>query len=317
MQSIRQIAVQLPPGLERLSIHLHANGLVGWSPEQHPSDGHQSPSSRTSESNHATDWHEAHESPVLEEDNDDSERDDAESSDNTPLSRDVAVDSSNDNEDFHESASEDNAAASNSDNESDDASEEATTYRASGMSDEEQITEISAFIVGEDTENEDLGEAAVLAATQLVSALADSCDSIDAEVIDALAQLNVSLHPVDGGLKLELNAGLEVRSIYIYGDDDGESSESPLSESDGERAVSSIDVHLPTASVHEASSDSELSVRIAVECPVCLSGYSSNARMAALNCRHHMCICCFDRLSRPKQCPICRERIRTHMEVII
>ena len=33
MNSIRQIAIELPEGLQRLQLHLFANGLVGWSPE--------------------------------------------------------------------------------------------------------------------------------------------------------------------------------------------------------------------------------------------------------------------------------------------
>ena len=68
------------------------------------------------------------------------------------------------------------------------------------MSDEEQIGAVQAFIVGDDNQNPELIEAAWMAATQLVSSLADSSEFIEPEVIDSLMDLNVHVHAVDGGL---------------------------------------------------------------------------------------------------------------------
>ena len=59
------------------------------------------------------------------------------------------------------------------------------------MSDEEQIGAVQAFIVGDDNQNPELIEAAWMAATQLVSSLADSSEFIEPEVIDSLMDLNV------------------------------------------------------------------------------------------------------------------------------
>lgn len=324
MDSIRQTAFQLPESLQRLQLHFYANGLIGWSPEQQSSDASQSTNAHT-QLRHATD--------ALHEANRDSE--DSGSSHNL----DHADADSNDSAQL-----DDNAQSS--DSESQAASEETTPRRHSGMSDEEQISEIHAFIVGDETENATLAEAALMAATQLVSSLADTCDFIEPEVIGTLEQLNVQLHSIEGGLKLEIEEAYDTRCIYIYGDDlDDETDIDDDDDDDDEQASDSNDSHstgssnydsdiasddsdeeepsrdsdsdFGTAFTHEASSDSNVDIGNGATCPVCLSGYSSNARMAALGCRHHVCSSCFDRLARPKQCPICRARVRSHMEVII
>lgn len=327
MESIRQIAVQLPEGLQRFQLHLYANGLIGWSPEQHSSDAPHSPSSLIPGSDHADSWHEAQESSELAGPSNDSEQEDVESTEHAPSSDDDTAHTSNSAGDpsDHTPDSDDDDTAHTDEFDSDNDSDILIPRRPSGMTDEEQISEVSAFIVGDDTDD-DLAEAALLAATQLVSSLADSSDYLEPEVIDILAELNVQLHSVDGGLKLEIDEGHDTRYVYIYGDDveDADNDDdvddadnTSQSQSGDEEAEDGVDIQLHTVFPHEASSDRGLDVRNRVECPVCLSGYSSNATMAALSCRHHVCSCCFNRLSRPKQCPICRARIHSHMEVII
>lgn len=301
-----------------MQLHLYANGLVGWSPEQLASDpellasgASQSPVGSIREpAQHNGHWHEAIEDPVSDASSTDAEQ----------------------AEDYSSNAAQSSVDSGHSSEDDDGSTSEApTASQPSGMTDEEQISEIHAFIVGDDTEDADLAEAALMAATQLVSSLADSDDFLEPEVIETLQQLNVQLHSIDGGLKLEIDEGHDTRCIYIYGDDDN-ADISNSADSDSEEANDSDDdidgdsyadrdsdddSGFATAYTNEASSDNGQDVGNGVTCPVCLQGYSSNARMAALNCRHHVCSCCFDRLSRPKQCPICRARIRSVMEVII
>lgn len=180
-----------------------------------------------------------------------------------------------------------------------------------GMSDEEQIEAVQAFIVGDDIENPDLIEAACMAATQFVSSLADSREFIEPEVIDTLLDLNVHLHAVEGGLQLKIGHGVLARSIYIYGDDE---EDEPAGNDDSDNEEHNA-VH-GGSSVRTVVAGSAAAEE-GVSCPVCLSSYSSNLRMAALGCHHHVCNTCFSRLSRPKLCPICRARIASHVEVIL
>ena len=294
MESIRQIAVQLPEGLQRLQLHLFANGLVGWSPQEDPALGgsHITSSSEPDLRQHHGDLQT---SSLGSHDMDD---------DQASETADV-----NDSDDHgHESSSDGDESSG-------------TPNHASGMSDEEQIAEIHAFIVGDETENADFGETALMAATQLVSSLADSSEYLEPEVIESLERLNVQLHSIEGGLHLKIDEGHDTRSIYIYNDDvaaadtdDGEGEDDETHEQND----SDSDSDFSTAYSHGASSSqSSRGGGDSVTCPVCLQGYSSSARMAALSCRHHVCSCCFERLPRPKLCPICRGRIRSHMEVIL
>ena len=161
-----------------------------------------------------------------------------------------------------------------------------------------------------------------MAATQLVSSLADSSEYLEPEVIESLERLNVQLHSIEGGLHLEIDEGHDTRSIYIYNDDVAAAPDADDRSGDDDETNdqddSDSDSDFSTAYSHEASSSrSSQGGRDSVTCPVCLQGYSSSARMAALSCRHHVCSCCFERLPRPKLCPICRGRIRSHMEVIL
>ena len=311
MNSIRQIAIQLPEGLQRLQLHLFANGLVGWSPEA------EDISTEATQ----TESQESHNSTDSDEDDGASQTPPAQLNLRTlfdHLNNTSAAQNDSDNdhsgEDSSDHGSDDFAdvASGNSEAEDDSSSISDASQHGQGMSDEEQIGAVQAFIVGDDTENPDLIEAAWMAATQLVSSLADSSDYIEPEVIDTLLDLHVHLHAVEGGLQLKIGHGVLARSIYIYGDDDDDDShDNDDNDSDEDGAVHGGASGRAVVEVGGAASEE------GVSCPVCLSAYSSNVRMAALGCHHHLCNSCFGRLSRPKLCPICRARIASHVEVIL
>ena len=304
MNTIRQIAIQLPQGLERLQLHLFANGLVGWSPE---AETNTTASTQT-------------------------DPDDAENSSNTEehtaqttaprlnLSHLEQLSINRSGQDMTED--ELNAGrssgsghfadvASNASEAEEEGSDTSQHGYGQGMSDEEQIEAVQAFIVGDDIENPDLIEAACMAATQFVSSLADSREFIEPEVIDTLLDLNVHLHAVEGGLQLKIGHGVLARSIYIYGDDE---EDEPAGNDDSDNEEHNAVHGGPSVRTVVAGS---AAAEEGVSCPVCLSSYCSNVRMAALGCHHHVCNTCFSRLSRPKLCPICRARIASHVEVIL
>lgn len=286
MNSIRQIAIQLPEGLQRLQLHLFANGLVGWSPEAN------------------------------------SDESDVQSADQTPQTVSPQANLRHAFDRLHVSASEadstndeDDYADVESDAGSDPATDNTHQQSPQGMTDEEQIAAVQAFIVGDDTLNPTLQEAAWMAATQLVSSLADSSEYLEPEVISTLQELCVHLHAVDGGLQLKIGHGIMARSIYIYGDDE-------TSDNDDHDHSYEHDTEDDEDAMHGSiSSRSVVTGDVASEegiaCPVCLSSYSSNVRMAALGCHHHVCNSCFRRLPRPRTCPICRAHVSSHVEVIM
>ena len=298
MNSIRQIAIQLPEGLQRLQLHLFANGLVGWSPE---AESTSNEGTQTDSTNAGDSYNEQHAAQAaasqLNLRNLDQLNINSSAQGETHNQRRVNAVSSNGSDHFADVASDSSEGS--------DASQQ-----GHGMTDEEQIDAVQAFIIGDDTANPDLIEAACMAATQLVSSLADSSDFIAPEVIDGLLDLNVHLHAVEGGLQLKIGHGILARSIYIYGDDEDE----PAGNSDN---VSQEDYNLHAASSGRTVVAGSAAAEEGVSCPVCLSSYSSNVRMAALGCHHHVCNTCFGRLSRPRSCPICRARIASHVEVIL
>ncbi|KAA6425696.1 MAG: hypothetical protein FRX49_04593 [Trebouxia sp. A1-2] len=190
MNSIRQIAIQLPEGLQRLQLHLFANGLVGWSPQAEDMEtalpgvdttADQATQTRSPRVNlrHALDRLDVNAS-------EDNQTDDGQESDHF--------------------ADVDSEAGSDS-----ESNERNFQQQSHGMTDEEQIAAVQAFIVGDDTLNPSLQEAAWMAATQLVSSLADPSEYLEAEV---------RLHTIEGGLQLKIGQGIMARSIYIYGDDE-------------------------------------------------------------------------------------------------
>ena len=305
MNSIRQIAIQLPEGLQRLQLHLFANGLVGWSPEAGSTNTEGTQTDATNAGGNSN--HEQHAAQTaasqLNLRNLDQLSINSSAQDETHNQRRVNAGSSNASDHFADVASD----SSEAEEAGSDASQQG---HGQGMTDEEQIDAVQAFIVGDDIANPDLIEAACMAATQLVSSLADSSDFIEPEVIDGLLDLNVHLHAVEGGLQLKIGHGILARSIYIYGDDEDEPAGNSENSSEEDYAL------------HAASSGRTVVAGIAaaeegVSCPVCLSTYSSNVRMAALGCHHHVCNTCFGRLCRPKSCPICRAHIASHVEVIL
>lgn len=305
MNSIRQIAIQLPEGLQRLQLHLFANGLVGWSPEAESTntEATQTDTTDTQDSNN-NEWRAAQTvASQLNLRNLDQLNINSSAQDETPNESRVNTGSSNGSDHYADVASD----SSEAEEEVSDASQHG---HGQGMTDEEQIDAVQTFIVGDDIANPDLIEAACMAAAQLVSSLADSSEFIEPEVIDRLLDLNVHLHAVEGGLQLKIGHGILARSIYIYGDDEDEpagNSENGSGEAYTLHAASSGRTVVAGSAAAEEG----------VSCPVCLSSYSSNVRMAALGCHHHVCNTCFGRLSRPKLCPICRARIASHMEVIL
>ncbi len=292
MDSIRQIAIQLPEGLQRLQLHLFANGLVGWSPE--PEDNQ----TEAPEAEASTDQPAATVSSGV---------DLSHTFDQLHVSAPASADSENDSDDFADVESEDGS--------SDEAGSDIHQQHPHGMSDEEQISAVQAFIVGDDTMNPALQEAAWMAATQLVSSLADSSEYLEPEVIDRLLDVQVHLHAVEGGLQLKIGHGIMARSIYIYGDDDDEANDSDLEHYNDHTEHDDSDVHGSAGG--RAVVNGSVASAEGVSCPVCLSIYSSNTRMAALGCHHHVCNTCFRRLPRPRMCPICRAHISSHVEVIL
>lgn len=286
MNSIRQIAIQLPEGLQRLQLHLFANGLVGWSPQAEDMET-ASPDVNTTATQTI--------SPQV--------------SLRRALNRlDVNASEANQTDDGQESdhfADVDTEAGSDS--------ESNELQQSHGMTDEEQIAAVQAFIVGDDTLNPSLQEAAWMAATQLVSSLADPSEYIEVEVIDSLSELQVRLHTIEGGLQLKIGQGIMARSIYIYGDDEASEADDEQVYHDTEEDEDVVRGGMNGRAVVSGSVASEEGVA----CPVCLSSYSSNVRMAALGCHHHVCNNCFRRLSRPRTCPICRAPISSHVEVIM
>ncbi|KAL3148830.1 hypothetical protein ABBQ32_001708 [Trebouxia sp. C0010 RCD-2024] len=305
MDSARQIGIQLPEGLQRLQLHLFANGLVGWSPETETTISHaaqvdpnrnDSSGGRTAQTvppllSLSCHMHHLNLNRSAEDTTEDEQGTDADSS-SSELGdfADVASDSSEDEEAGSDSSQH---------------------GYGQGMTDEEQIEAVQAFIVGDDTENPELIEAACMAATQLVSSLADSSAFIEPEVIDKLLELAVHLHAVEGGLQLKIGHGVLARSIYIYGDDEEDSAGIDDCESEESFAGHAASSSGRTVVAGRAAAEE------GVSCPVCLSSYSSNLRMAALGCHHHVCYTCFGRLSRPKLCPLCRAHIASHVEVIL
>lgn len=304
MVSTRQIASELVEALHRLQPHLFANELVGWSPEtettlaraaQIHSDSDESSRERAaqpaaSQLNLANHLNQRNLNRSAQDGTEDEHSAGNTSSAGSDRAADVASDSSEDEE---------------------EGSNISLHGHGNGMTDEQQIEAVQAFIVGDDIENPDLTEAAYMAATQLISSLADSSDFVESEVSDALWDLNVHLHAVEGGLQLKMGHGVLARSIYIYGDDEDESGGVGDSESEesfaGHGALSSGRTVVAGSAAAEEG----------VSCPVCMSSYSSNLRMAALGCHHHVCCTCFGRLSRPKLCPLCRAHIASHVEVIL
>lgn len=305
MNSIRQIAIQLPEGLQRLQLHLFANGLVGWSPEAESTntEGTQTDGNHTGNSNnneqHAA---QAAAEPQLNLRGLDQLNIGSLPQDQAHNERRVDSGSSNASDHFADVASDNS--------ETEEGSVASQHGHGQGMSDEEQIDAVQAFIVGDDIQNPDLIEAACMAATQLISSLADSSEFIEPEVIDRLLDLNVHLHAVEGGLQLKIGHGILARSIYMYGDDVDEPAGSIDSGSEEDYGVHAASSGRTVVAGSAAAEEG-------VTCPVCLSGYSSNVRMAALGCHHHVCNTCFGRLSRPKLCPICRAHIASHVEVIL
>ena len=290
MNSIRQIAIQLPEGLQRLQLHLFANGLVGWSPQAE--DTEAAPPGVDTTADQATQTMSPQVNLRRARDRldvnaaEDNQTDDGQESDHF-----ADVDS--------EAGSESNARNNQ--------------QQSPGMTDEEQIAAVQAFIVGDDTLNPILQEAAWMAATQLVSSLADPSEYIEAEVIDSLSELQVCLHTIEGGLQLKIGQGIMARSIYIYGDDEASEADDEHLYHDTEEDEDVVRGGIHSTAVVSGSIASEEGVA----CPVCLSTYSSNVRMAALGCHHHVCNNCFRRLSRPRTCPICRAPISSHVEVIM
>ena len=286
MNSIRQIAIQLPEGLQRLQLHLFANGLVGWSPEANSDESEvqsadQTPQTASPQANLRHAFDRLHVSAS-------------------------EADSTNDEDDF---------ADVESDAGSDTATDNMHQQSPQGMTDEEQIAAVQAFIVGDDTLNPTLQEAAWMAATQLVSSLADSSEYLEPEVISTLQELCVHLHAVDGGLQLKIGHGIMARSIYIYGDDETSDNDDHDHSYEHDTEDDEDAMHGSTSSRSVVTGD--VASEEGVACPVCLSTYSSNVRMAALGCHHHVCNRCFRRLSRPRTCPICRAYVSSHVEVIM
>ena len=305
MNSIRQIAIQLPEGLQRLQLHLFANGLVGWSPEAEPTntEATQTDANDTQDSNNNEQRAAQTAASPLNLRNLDQLSINSSSQDETHNEHGVDAGTSNGSDHFADVASD----SSEVEEEGSDASQRG---HGQGMTDEEQIDAVQAFIVGDDVANPRLIDAACMAATQLVSSLADSSEFIESEVIDRLLDLNVHIHAVEGGLQLKIGHGILARSIYIYGDDEDE----PASNSD---SGSEEDYTVHAASSGRTVVAGSAAAEEGVSCPVCLSNYSSNVRMAALGCHHHVCNTCFGRLSRPKLCPICRAHIASYVEVIL
>ena len=305
MNSIRQIAIQLPEGLQRLQLHLFANGLVGWSPvaETTNTEATQTDATNTQDRNNNEQHAAQTAASQLNLRNLDELDINSSAEDETQNAHRVSAGSSNGSDHSADVASD----SSEAEEEGSDASQHG---HGQGMTDEEQIDAVQAFIVGDDIANPGLMDAACMAATQLVSSLADSSDFIESEVIDKLLDLNVHLHAVEGGLQLKIGHGILARSIYIYGDDEDDAGGNHDNGSEEDYTV------------HAASSGRTVIAGSAaaeegVSCPVCLSSYSSNVRMAALGCHHHVCNTCFGRLSRPKLCPVCRAHIASHVEVIL
>ena len=304
MNSIRQIAIQLPEGLQRLQLHLFANGLVGWSPEAESTNNEATQTDTTDAQDSNNNQQRAAQTAASQLNLRNLDQLDINSSaQNESQNERRVAGSSNGSDHFADVAS----VTSEAEEEGSDASQHG---HGQGMSDEEQIDAVQTFIVGDDYANHDLIEAACMAATQLVSSLADSSEFIEPEVIDRLLELNVHLHAIEGGLQLKIGHGILARSIYIYGDDEDE----PAGNSDN---GSEEDYTLHAASSGRTVVAGSAAAEEGVSCPVCLSSYSSNVRMAALGCHHHVCNTCFGRLSRPKLCPICRARVASHVEVIL
>ena len=292
MNSIRQIAIQLPEGLQRLQLHLFANGLVGWSPQAEDTEAAPPGVDTTADQATQTMSPQANLRRALDR-------------------LDVNASEDNQTDDGQESdhfADVDSEAGSDS-----EFNERNSQQQSHGMTDEEQIAAVQAFIVGDDTLNPNLQEAAWMAATQLVSSLADPSEYIEAEVIDSLSELQVHLHTIEGGLQLRIGHGIMARSIYIYGDDEASEADDEQLYHDTEEDEDVVRGGMNSRAVVSGSVASEEGV----PCPVCLSTYSSNVRMAALGCHHHVCNNCFRRLSRPRTCPICRAPISSHVEVIM
>ncbi|KAL0035983.1 hypothetical protein WJX77_010115 [Trebouxia sp. C0004] len=197
MNSIRQVAIQLPEGLQRLQLHLFANGLVGWSPQAEDMETAHPGVDTTADQSTQTVSPQVNLRRALDHldvnASEDDQADDGQESDHF-----ADVDS--------EASSESN--------------ERSSQQQSHGMTDEEQIAAVQAFIVGDDTLNPSLQEAAWMAATQLVSSLADASEYLEPEVIDMLSELQVRLHTIEGGLQLKIGQGIMARSIYIYGDDE-------------------------------------------------------------------------------------------------
>ena len=332
MENIRQIALQLPHGLQRLQLNFLANGLIGWSADSsqdpneeeyaedvspvHPNEGSFAQPRRRGRSQTSRSSYHSQSLHGHQDDHDDDDGDDAD----------------NAGDDINDDA--DDVVEAHSDTEPEDDVNTQTAQDARPMTDEQQIEAIRAFIVGSDTSNATLRQAAILAATQLVEALSDDSNYIHPEVIDLLLDVDVHLDPVDGGLQLRIGHGIMARCIYIYGSDDeedgedsdsynsaDEASERSYHDSDGgsqDEQYTDLTQDAPQAVMTaDATATSEGIPEQGAVCPVCFSAYSGNLRMAALGCHHHMCNGCFRRLPRPKLCPICRTRVSSHVEVIM
>ena len=312
MDGIRQIALQLPEGLQRLQLNFLANGLIGWSAE---TTDQTSEDNSPQADNTATSAHH-------------SQRRRSSHSSSTQQTTDTNGVSDDDDADAYADAQLGiEPGPADSDNDSNPGTiGDPDTH---GMTDEEQVEAIQAFIVADDCDNPTLQEAALVAATQLVEALADESSYISAEVMDSLQDVHVHLNAVDGGLQLKIGHGVMARSIYIYGDDDDDTddddeddasydsidgnSEASYDEEEGSYSHTDPQAYLQEPAVVSSSAAAEQGAA----CPVCFSAYCSNLRMAALGCHHHVCNSCLRRLPRPKLCPICRARISSHVEVIM
>lgn len=300
--SLSQIAIQIPEGLQRLKLHLYACGLIGWTAETGTNE------SDSSEAAPATDQNEAASQAQL----------------NFMRAFDAlrvgAPATITDNDDSFSDWEAYADAQAYGDAQSDDGSTSESVQRSQvGMSDEDQIATVQAFIVGDDTLNSTLQDAAWMAATQLVSSLADTSEYFEPEVIDTMLDVHVHLHTVEGGLQLKIGHGITARSIYIYGDEGASDNEDNV----GDHIVNDSTYHdddehgVQAGSGGRAVVSGSVASEEGVACPVCLSTYNSNIRMAALGCHHHVCNSCFRRLPRPKVCPICRAHISSHVEVIL
>ncbi|KAL3133561.1 hypothetical protein ABBQ38_007409 [Trebouxia sp. C0009 RCD-2024] len=305
MDSTRQIGIQLPEGLQRLQLHLFANGLVGWSPEAETTISHGA--QNDPDGNDSSGEHTAQTVPPLLSLSTRVRSLNLNRSGANVTEEDQGTDANSSSSELGDFAN----VASDSSEDEEAGSEISQDGHGQDMTDEEQIEAVQAFIVGDDIENPELMEAACMAATQLISCLADSSVFVEPEVVDILLDLDVHLHAVEGGLQLKIGTGVLARSIYIYGDDEEESTGIDDSESEESFAGHAASSSGRTVVAGRAAAEE------GVSCPVCLSSYSSSLRMAALGCHHHVCYTCFGRLSRPKLCPLCRAHIASHVEVIL